>query len=106
MSSQMKGIVDPLLSNVSSAYIPDGAIVDKLFPALKFAQYTGKLGAYGKNHLRIENTVVAGKGRYRQVESIVRLTSGFEIEGHGLSGMVTKRDYKNVIDPFDAEKDE
>lgn len=106
MSTQMKGIIDPLLTNVSSAYIPDSAIADVLLPPLKFSQYTGKLGAYGKSHLRIENTVIGGKGKYRQVETITRTTSGFEIEGHGLSGMVTKQDYKNVIDPFDAEKDE
>ncbi len=104
--SQMKGIIDPLLTNVSSMYVPDGCIADSLLPAVKFAQYTGKLGGYGKNHLRIENSVIGGKGKYRQVESITRTTSGFTIEGHGLSGLVTKHDYKNVIDPFDAEKDE
>ncbi len=104
--SQLKGIIDPLLTDASSMYIPKGCIADSLLPGLKFDQYTGKLGAYGSNHLRIENTVVGGKGKYRQVESITRSTSGFEIEGHGLSGMVTKADYKNVKDPFDAEKDE
>ncbi len=106
MSTQMKGIIDPLLTNVSSAYIPDGAYADSLFPGLKFSQYTGKLGGYGKGHLRIENTVIGGRGKYRQVQTITRTTQGFEIEGHGLSGMVTKQEYKNVIDPFDAEKDE
>ncbi len=106
MSTQMRGIVDPLLSNVSSMYLPEGCIADQLLPVVKFSQYTGKLGAYGKAHLRIENTVVGGKGKYRRVEPIVRSTSSFEIEGHGLEGMVSKHDYKNVIDPFDAEKDE
>lgn len=108
MSTQMKGIIDPLLTDASSAYIPKegDVIADALLPAIKFSQYTGKLGGYGKGHLRIENTVTGGKGKYRRVESIVRETQGFEIEGHGLEGMVTKRDYKNVIDPFDAEKDE
>lgn len=106
MSTQMKGIFDPLLTNVSSAYIPKDCIADVLFPSLKFSQYTGKLAGYGKNHLRIENTIIGGKGKYRQVESIARTTTGFEIEGHGLEGMVSKHDYKNVVDPFDAEKDE
>jgi hypothetical protein len=107
MSTQMKGIVDPLLTDVSSAYVPDeeGCIADRLFPNLKFSQYTGKLGGYGKNHLRIENTVIGGKGKYRQVETITRTTQNFDIEGHGLSDIVTKQDYKNVTDPFDAEKD-
>lgn len=102
----MRGIIDPLLTNVSSAYIPEGCVADSLFPPLKFSQYTGKLGGYGKGHLRIENTVVGGRGKYRQVQSITRTTSVFEIESHGLAGMVSKNDYKNVIDPFDAEKDE
>ena len=106
MSTQMKGIVDGLLSDASSAYIPKGCIADELLPGLKFGQYTGKLAGYGKNHLRIETTVIGGKGKYRMVESIARTTQNFEIEGHGLLGMVTKQDYKNVIDPFDAEKDE
>lgn len=106
MATQLKGIVDPLLSNVSSAYVPEGCVVDKLLPSVKFAQYTGKLGSYGTGHLRIENTVAGGMGKYRRVQAIARSTSGFEIEGHGLSGQVSKSDYKNVIDPFDAEKDE
>lgn len=106
MSTQMKGIVDPLLSNVSSMYVPKGCEAENIFPKLKFSQYTGKLAAYGKGHLRIENTIVGGRGKYRMVQSVTRSTSGFEIEGHGLSGMVSKHDYKNVIDPFDAEKDE
>lgn len=104
--TQMKGIVDPLLTEASSAYVPKDAIADLLFPKLKFSQYTGKLAGYGKNHLRIENTVVGGKGKYRQVEAITRSTQNFQIEGHGLSGLVSKQDYKNVIDPYDAEKDE
>lgn len=104
--SQMKGIIDPLLTDVSSAYIPEGCIADSLLPGLKFAQYTGKLGGYGKSHLRIETAVVGGKGKYRQVEAMVRNTTSFEIEGHGLSSLITKYDYKNVKDPFDAEKDE
>ncbi len=106
MSTQMKGIIDPLLTGASSGYFPEGCIADSLLPGLKFSQYTGKLGGYGKNHLRIESTVIGGKGKYRMVESIVRETTGFDIQGHGLSGMVSKQDYKNVIDPFDAEKDE
>jgi hypothetical protein len=87
-------------------YVPKGCVADEILPAVKVAQYTGKLGGYGKNHLRIENTIIGGKGKYRQVESIARTTQGFLIEGHGLSGMVSKHDYKNVSDPFDAEKDE
>lgn len=104
--TQMTAIIDQLLTNVSSAYIPKGCVADQILPPIKRAQYSGKLGGYGKDHLRIENTVVGGKGKYRRVETITRTTQGFNIEGHGLTGLVTKHDYKNVTDPFDAEKDE
>jgi hypothetical protein len=106
MSTQMKAIIDQLLTQASSAYIPEGAVADSLLPGLKFAQYSGKLAGYGKAHLRLENTVVGGKGKYRRVEPIVRTTSDFAIEGHGLEGLVTDEDYRNVTEPFDAEKDE
>lgn len=106
MATQIRGIIDTLLTNASSAYIPVGCVSDSLLPALKFSQYTGKLGGYGSGHLRIENTVKGGRGKYRTVQTITRTTTNFEIFGHGLEGMVTKNDYKNVIEPFDAEKDE
>lgn len=105
MSTQMKGIIDLLLTDVSSMYVPDGCVADSLLPPLKFSQYTGKLGGYGTNHLRIENTVIGGKGKYRRVESITRSTTTFAIQGHGLADIVTKQDYLNTIEPFDAEKD-
>jgi hypothetical protein len=104
--SQVRAIVDKLLTNASSAYIPEGYISELLLPFIGVKQTTGKLAKYGKQHLRIENSVKGGKGRYRQVESIVRTTTSYEIEGHGLQGLVTEEDYRNVEAPFDAERDE
>jgi len=104
--SQMKAIQDVLLSGVSNGLFLKGYISEKLFPIIKSAQSTGKLGAYGTAHLRIENTVKGGRGAYRRVESSTTSTSSYAIEGHGLEGMVTKEDYKNKVDPFDAEQDE
>jgi hypothetical protein len=106
MSTQMKALIDQLLTNVSSAYVPTGCISDALLPMIKVKQYTGKLGGYGNAHLRIENTIAGGKGKYRIAESIVRNSQLYSIDSHGLEGVVTKRDYANVTEPFDAEKDE
>ena len=106
MSTQFKGIEDRLLTEASSAYIPEGCIADLLLPTAKFALYSGEFGSYGMNHLRIENTIKGGKGKFRFVESIIRSTQDFKIKGHGLEGMVTKEDYANVTDPFKAEDDE
>lgn len=104
--AQMSAIVDKLLTNVSSAYIPDGCVAEQILPSINSKNFTGKLAKYGTNHLRIESTVVGGRGKFRQVESIVRSQSSYEIEGHGLEGIVTKEDYANVELPYDAEKDE
>lgn len=104
--SQMKAQVDKLLTNVSQAYIPAGYISEALFPKLSVVQYSGLLGKYGKSHLRIERSIMGGRGKARRVEPIVRETQSYSVESHGLEGMVTKRDYANVEKPFDAERDE
>ena len=104
--SQLVAIIDQLLTNVSNIYIPKGFISEQLFPYIGVKNTTGKLAKYGTSHLRLENTVKAGRGKFREVEPIVRLNSEYTIEGHGLEGMVTKEDYANVIAPYDAEKDE
>lgn len=103
--SQLVAIQDKLLTQVATGYFPKKYISESILPMLASAETTGKIGKYGKQHLRIVNTVVAGKGRYRQVDSVVRSTTGYDIEGHGLSDIVTKEDYRNVLQPFKAEED-
>lgn len=104
--AQLKAQVDKLLSNVAIAYKPDGLVAEQVFPVIKAAQYSGLLGKYGNSHLRIENSVKGGRGKYRRVETITRSTQSYLIEGHGLEGFVSKEDYANVETPFDAERDE
>lgn len=104
--SQLKAQVDKLLTNVSSAYIPEGYISESILPMIGVVQKTGKLGKYGTAHLRIENSVKGGRGKYRTVETRVYSTSTYDVEGHGLEGVVTDDDYRNVEQPFDAEQDE
>lgn len=104
--AQTRAIVDKLLTNVSSMYKPEGYISEVLFPFIGVKQKTGKLGAYGHSHLRIETSIAGGRGKYRRVEPITRSSSTYEILGHGLEGEVTADDYDNVEEPFDAESDE
>ena len=104
--SQLRAIVDKLLTGVSSAYVPKGYISEQVLPTVQSKQYSGLLGKYGTNHLRIENSVKGGRGKYRQVETRVYTTQQYLIEGHGLEGFVSKEDYANVEEPFDAERDE
>lgn len=103
--SQLRSLVDLLLTPVSSGYFPVGYISEQVFPVVTSAQSTGKLGVYGKEYLRIENTTKAGQGKYRQVAIGVTSTTGYSIAGHGLEDIVTDEDYRNKLQPFDAEKD-
>ena len=106
MASQNRAIVDKLLSNVSSCLKPEGLVHDEILPFIGVKQSSGLLAKYGTRHMAIENSVKVGKGKYRQVEPIVRTTASYQVRGHGLEGIVTKDDYRNVEAPFKAEQDE
>lgn len=103
---QLRAQVDKLLTQAATGYFPKGYISELLFPTIGVVQTTGLLGKWGKSHLRIVNTIVGGKGKFRQVEARTYSTQTYHIDGHGLEGLVTKQDYKNTEKPFDAEKDE
>lgn len=103
--SQMRSIIDQLLTNASRMYVPKGYISEVLFPYLPVVQYTGKIAAYAKDHLRVETSLAGGQGMYRRVQPIIRSQDSYEIEPHGLEGIVTKQDYANVLKPYDAEED-
>jgi len=104
--SQLRAIQDQLLTNVSSMLQPEGYISEQIFPFVPVKEKTGKLAKYGLSHIRIETSYIGGRGKYRRVEAITRSNTGYDIEGHGLEGMVTKDDYRNVQKPYDAEADE
>lgn len=104
--AQQKAIVDKLLTNVSSAYIPEGFISEAIFPTVESVQKTGKLAKYGTDHLRLEQTIIGGGGEYSRIKTQVRSQDSYSIEGHGLEGLVTEDDYANVEAPYDAEADE
>ena len=104
--SQVKAIVDKLLTNVSNAYIPTGYISEAALPTLSVKQKTGKIGKYGNNHIRLVNAKMGGRGKARRFEPIIRDSDLYSIESHGLEGMVTPDDYSNVEEPFEAESDE
>lgn len=104
--AQVKAIVDKLLTNVSQMYVPEGYISEDVLPVLESKQKTGKIGKYGKDHLRIEHALAGGRSEYRRVEPITRSSDSYSIDTYGLSGLVTEDDYSNVEEPFQAEQDE
>ena len=105
--AQMKAQVDKLLTNVSNGYFPKGYIADLVLPKISVKQKTGIIGAYGAEHLRIEDDVIGGRAEAKRVDGVVRKTEKlYLIKSHALEGVVTADDKSNVEDPFDAESDE
>lgn len=104
--AQMTAIVDKLLTNVSSAYIPQGYISESILPVLTVTQDSGKIAKYGNEHIRLENDLAGGEATYKRVEPISRSQSTYLLEKRGLEGIVTEEDYSNVEQPYDAELDE
>lgn len=94
-----------ILTGAAAKLVPDGYLSELLFPFIPVVQSSGKLAKYGNAHLRIENSVKAGQGAYRRVVPIARSTQTYQVEGHGLEGLVTADDYRNVLLPFKAEND-
>ena len=104
--AQTKALVDKLLTQVSNGYIPTGYLSEMLLTPITKKESSGLLGKHGENHLRIENTIMGGRGEARRIETRKRTTDQFVIERHGLEGVVTEDDRNNEEKPFDAERDE
>ena len=105
MATQVRAIVDKLLTNVSNQLIPEGYISEMILPELKVVQTTGLIGKYSNDHLRIIDTRVGGKGMYPMVDTVVRSSTAYRLQDHALKELLTEDDYDNVEKPFDAEND-
>ncbi|NDG31136.1 hypothetical protein EB118_13840, partial [bacterium] len=64
--AQTKAIVDKLLTNVSNGIFPTGYIADKVLPQLSVKQKSGLIGAYGNNHLRLNDDLIGGRAEARR----------------------------------------
>lgn len=102
---QAKAVVDVLLTDVSNKIVPEGFIADEVLPAKQVDMMTGKVGRYGGEHLRIQQTISAEENGFPRVESVTYNTDTYSIEAHGLKDYVFPSDYANVNKPFDAERD-
>lgn len=103
--TQNKAIVDKLLTNVSNKYAPIEYISEKILPSINVVQTSGKLAGYGNDHLRANDFIHSGTGKYVEVKIDNRNTQTYSLDKHGLSTIVTEEDFANVEQPFDAERD-
>jgi hypothetical protein len=107
--SQVTAIVDKLLTNDSRLLQNDDSqfIADRFLtvPASPVKEKSGKVGYYGKENLRLENTVMGGRGKAPYIEINSRSSDTYLIDSHGLATIVSQDDYDNVELPYDAEKD-
>ncbi len=104
--AQIKAQIDKFLTMASKGYMPEGFIADAILPVVNVKEKSGLLAGYGLNHIRVMNTVYGGRGKAPRFESNTRSSQTYLVESHGLEGLVTPDDYRNVEEPYDAEKDE
>jgi len=105
MSTQLRAIVDKLLTNVSNQLVPEGYISELILPQLNVVQTTGLVANYGKGHLRVIDTKVGGRGAYPMVETTTRASTAYTLQDHALKEILTEEDFDNVEKPYDAEQD-
>ena len=103
--SQNNAQVNKLLTNISNKIVPDGSIAEQILPLINVVQSSGLLGGYGTSHLRIETSLTTGKNKVPRIDTRSYTTTAYSVDDHGLSDIITKRDYANVEAPFDAEND-
>lgn len=103
--SQLQPIVSKLLTNVLQGYVPSGFISEMILPQLNVVQQGGKIAKRGLSHLRIETSLMGGKGMARRVEVRTYNSDTYYIMPYGLEEVLTPEEYKNVEKPFDLEKD-
>lgn len=103
--SQLKAIVDKLLTDVSQKYVPEDMVSEMLLPELKVKQSSGKIGKYGLAHLRIVSTVMGGRGGAKNLSVRQYASDSYFLEPHGLEDIITPEEYDNVEQPFDIESD-
>lgn len=100
-------LLDALLTEASNMITPAGMICEKLLPNIKVTKSTGRLLKYGSGHLRMIDSRVVGRGKAPRVEPITRdVATSYQMERHGLEGLVTFEDYQNNLEPAQPELDE
>lgn len=105
MTTQNTAIIDKLLTNVSRKHVPEGYISEMVLPVAQVKQTTGKIGFYGKEHLRVETSVVGGATAYPRINTTVRSSDTYSVTKHGLSATITEEDFDNVEQPFEIQSD-
>ena len=67
--------------------------------------HTGKIGKYGKSHLKLINSAQTGEGKYRRVKAITTETDSYSLSGHGFHDVITPSDFANNEMPFIPRQD-
>jgi hypothetical protein len=106
--SQLTALQDKYLTNASRKLMNEEAryISTRVLSPVTVKQTTGLIGAYDKEHLRIVNTVMGGRGKAPRFEVGTKSSNQYKIEKHGLSQIITEEEYDNYAGtPFEVEMD-
>ena len=100
-------LVPKLLTNVSRGLFQDPSryISESVLTNIPVKQTSGKIGSYGKSHLRIVNSFTGGRAKTARIHVDTPSSDTYLIEKHALADLLTEESFDNYEKPFDARKD-
>lgn len=108
MPKAADGRVDAQLTNISLAYTNEEYIADKILPAVpNLSEYTGVIGEFTNDHLRIYETAKRAtwdEGQHR-VDYNISNDKSYRIDDYDLTQYVPDKLIRQLQKPFDAKKD-
>lgn len=104
MPSVRSTFVDPLLTNVSVAYKPQGLIADQVFPTVVVNKETGIYFVKDKENLRAPADALRGEfSRANRVTNTLTQAT-YELQEKSLETPISERVMKNYDNPFDPKR--
>ena len=86
-------VIDPVLTNLIQGYKLAGTVIDKVFYRMPVDIYFGRIPKMGGEHLRLQNSVVIGKGAVPEMTYSVTATDSYEIVNHTLKTWSSRQDW-------------
>lgn len=97
--------VSPLLSNISVGYRNSNYIAELVLPIITVKKDTGQLTTYGKDNLRIVESLAAPGSGTNEVTHTVSIADHYKLAKHKLKELVTDEDIEDADLPIQPKID-
>ena len=105
---QLKALIDLPLTDVSLGYFNDMFIGNKILTSSPVIYQTGLIGQYGNEHnveYNKREILADGRANVRQIYPYSTNFLNYAVATYALMDTLSQNDYRNVMAPFNAERD-